>query len=272
MHAAGSSSSAAKPAPSQLQPSALASESETLTLHEVARKLSEDAMQEGAEELLQDTRILQRWKQSKKASNQVRDNMLKLGSHWNVARKVNRKKRPVNEVAKDLEEAILKKARGMLQSSVEKPVRQSDGDEADESEAKRVRKDGGASSVEKPDMPSEVARWPRMTISELPHRFSHRSQETRVKALLADAATLLAWQTAARTTRATHKTRNAMAKLGSSWNVPQRASGKTRPPAEIAAELETEMLACARRLLAKTTPFTRMECEGDPAQRKSLHH
>ena len=152
------SSSAAKPAPSQLQPSALASESETLTLHEVARKLSEDAMQEGAEELLQDTRILQRWKQSKKASNQVRDDMLKLGSHWNVARYVNRNKRPVSEVAKDLEEAILKKARGMLQSSVEKPVRQSDGDEADESEAKRVRKDGCASSVEKPDMPSEVAQ------------------------------------------------------------------------------------------------------------------
>ena len=121
MHAAGSSSSAAKPAPSQLQPSALASESETLTLHEVARKLSEDAMQEGAEELLQDTRILQRWKQSKKASNKVRDDMLKLGSHWNVARNVNRNKRPVSEVAKDLEEAILKKARGMLQSSVEKP-------------------------------------------------------------------------------------------------------------------------------------------------------
>ena len=164
MHAAGSSSSsaakpttpkgsasssAAKPAPSQLQPSALASESETLTLHEVERKLSEDAMQEGVEELLQDTRILQRWKQSKKASNKVRDDMLKLGTHWNVARNVNRNKRPVSEVAKDLEEAILKKARGMLQSNVEQPVRQSDGDEADESEAKRVRKEGGASSVEK---------------------------------------------------------------------------------------------------------------------------
>ena len=106
-------------------------------------------MQEGAEELLQDTRILQIWKQSKKASNKVRDDMLKLGTHWNVARSVNRNKRPVSEVAKDLEEAILKKARGMLQSSVEKPVRQSDGDEADESEAKRVRKEGGASSVEK---------------------------------------------------------------------------------------------------------------------------
>ena len=86
------SSSAAKLAPSQLQPSALASESETLTLHEVERKLSEDAMQEGAEELLQDTRILHTWKQSKKASHNVRDDMLKLGTHWNVARKVNQKK------------------------------------------------------------------------------------------------------------------------------------------------------------------------------------
>ena len=86
------SNSAAEPAPSQLQPSALASESETLTLHEVARKLSEDAMQEGAEELLQDTRILQTWQQSKKASNKVRDDMLKLGTHWNVARNVNQKK------------------------------------------------------------------------------------------------------------------------------------------------------------------------------------
>ena len=141
------SSSAAKLAPSQLQPSALASESETLTLHDVEREMSEDAMQEGAKELLQDTRILQTWKQSKKASHNVRDDMLKLGTHWNVARQVNQQ-RPVSEVSKDLEEAILKTARGMLQSSVEKPVRQSDGDEADESEAKRVRKEGGASSAE----------------------------------------------------------------------------------------------------------------------------
>ena len=263
------SSSTAKSAPSQLQLSALASESETLTLHEVERKLSEDAMQEGAEELLQHARILQRWKRCKKASHKVRDEMLKLGSHWNVARKVNRKKRPVTEVAKDLEGAILKKARRMLQSSVAKPA---DADEADGSEAKRVRKDGSASSDEKPDMPLEVARCSQMTISELPDRFSHRSQETQVKALLSDAATLLAWQTAVSTGKATHNTRDAMAKLGSSWNVPQKASGKKRPAAEIAADLETEILACARRLLAKTTPFTRMDCEGDPAQSKSLRH
>ena len=58
------------------------------------KELSEDAMQEGAEDLLQDTRIMQTWKQSKKASNKVRDDMLKLGTHWNVARNVNQTKAP----------------------------------------------------------------------------------------------------------------------------------------------------------------------------------
>ncbi len=111
-----------------------------------------------------------------------------------------------------------------------------------------------------------------MTITDLPDRFAHISHERRVKALLADSATLLAWQTQARTRKATHEARDAMTKLGSSWNVPQKAIGKKRPTAEIAADLETEMLAYAKRLLTKTTPFTRMEPDGDSTQRKRLHY
>ena len=73
-----------------------------------------------------------------------------------------------------------------------------------------------------------------------------------MKKLLADVATLRAWQTEE---PASNEKRDAMTKLGSKWNVPQKVAGKKRPPSEIAADLEREILAFAERLWHKKTPF-----------------
>ena len=109
---------------------------------------------------------------------------------------------------------------------------------------------GNASSAEKPGTSPQCD--PHMTIISLAHIFAQRSEETRVKKLLSDVATLRAWQTEE---HASHKIRDAMTKLGSEWNVPQKAAGKKRPPSEIAADLEREILAFAERLWHKKSPF-----------------
>ena len=109
---------------------------------------------------------------------------------------------------------------------------------------------GNESSAEKPATSPQCDS--HMTISSLAHIFAQRSEETQVKKLLSDVATLRAWQTEE---HASHKIRDAMTKLGSEWNVPQKAARKKRPPSEIAADLEREILAFAERLWHKKTPF-----------------
>ena len=110
--------------------------------------------------------------------------------------------------------------------------------------------ESNASSAEK--LASSPERDLHMTISSLADIFAQRSEETRVKKLLSDVATLRAWQTEA---HASHKIRDAMTKLGSEWNVPQKAAGQKRLPPEIAADLEREFLAFAERLWNKKIPF-----------------
>ena len=70
--------------------------------------------------------MLQRWQRATKPSHMVRAAMLKLGSHWNVPRKAKGKDRSPSEVAQDMEESMLKRAKLVLSSSVSKPATQSD--------------------------------------------------------------------------------------------------------------------------------------------------
>ena len=59
--------------------------------------------------------------------------MLKLGTLWDVPRHVKGNKRPPAEVAKEVEENMLKKAKKMLIGSVAKPATQSDSNPAEAS-------------------------------------------------------------------------------------------------------------------------------------------
>ena len=108
-----------------------------------------------------------------------------------------------------------------------------------------------ASSAEQPAPSPE--RDPHMTINNVDDIFAKRSEEARVKKLLTDVAALRAWQSEA---HASHKIRDAMMKLGSEWNVPQKAAGKKRAPQDVAADLEREFLAFAERLWNETTAFS----------------
>ena len=112
-----SGSSAAKPARGSLDPSAAASESMSLTLCDVQSMLQGDSLPADTPQLLQDILVLQEWQRAGQPSNQVRDAMCKLGTRWDVAQKVKGKKRPPAEVAQDLDEKMLKKAKTMLRGS-----------------------------------------------------------------------------------------------------------------------------------------------------------
>ena len=76
---------------------------------------------EAAKTLLGDVRTLRQWQREKKPSHAVRDAMMKLGSTWEVPRKIKQKKRLPAEVARDLDERMRKKAREIL-GSVAKPA------------------------------------------------------------------------------------------------------------------------------------------------------
>ena len=102
--------SAAKPATDQQQALSMASESTTLTLADVFSKLEGNASNADAQQLLQDIPVLQEWKTATHPSNKVRDAMMKLASHWNVTQKAKGKKRTPCEVAKDMEDSMLKRA------------------------------------------------------------------------------------------------------------------------------------------------------------------
>ena len=76
---------------------------------------------EDAEQLLQDIPVLQEWQSASHPTHQVRDDMMKLGTRWKVPQFRHGKKRKPSEVAKDLQDCMLKKAKILLDSSVAKP-------------------------------------------------------------------------------------------------------------------------------------------------------
>ena len=108
-----------------------------------------------------------------------------------------------------------------------------------------------------------------ITLENLKEVFSSRGNEARVKKLLSDAATLLAWKLEA---HPTHKQRDAMMKLGSDWNVPQKISGKKRAPAHVAKDLERELLGTAQRLVEKRNPFFGKRCAARPTEKDTSPH
>ncbi len=125
---------------------------------------------------------------------------------------------------------------------------------------------GSASSAEKPASAEKSARSPErvpdMTLSTLCDIFAERSEETLVKQFLRDVATLRAWQSQV---HPTHKIRDEMTKLGSKWNVPQKAARKKRAPQDLASDLEQEFLAYAQRLWKKSNPFSKKRSAGKPS-------
>ena len=125
-----------QPAPSdEVEPCAPASEGMTLTLPDVLSMLERESLQADAQQLLQDVAVLQEWQRARNPGNKVRDAMLKLGTFWDVPRKVAGKKRAPAEVAQEVEENMLKKAKKMLMDSVAQPATQSDSNPAGASAA-----------------------------------------------------------------------------------------------------------------------------------------
>ena len=109
---------------------------------------------------------------------------------------------------------------------------------------------GNASSAEMLATPTEHVH--EINLANLNKLFESRGNETRVHKLLSGAATLRAWHSEV---NPSNKLRDAMTKLGSDWNVPQKICGKKRAPADVAKDLEKELLATAQRLMEKTNPF-----------------
>ena len=64
--------------------------------------------------MLEDIAVLQQWKETNNPSHEVRDAMAKLAPRWKVPQKENGKKRPPGEVARDIEESLLDKAKVMF--------------------------------------------------------------------------------------------------------------------------------------------------------------
>ena len=117
-------------------PSALALDSMNLTLSELRLKLEEDTSQTDAQQLLTDIPILERWRNAKTPSNEVRDAMFRLGKPWRVQQSKNGKKRPAIEVANELGERMLKKGKHLLTGSAAQPTMQSGGNPKGVSPAK----------------------------------------------------------------------------------------------------------------------------------------
>ena len=66
--------------------------------------------------------------------------MLKLGTFWNVQRKVKGNKRPPREVAKELDERMLEKGKELLTANVAEAAAQSGGNVAEPSARKVTKK------------------------------------------------------------------------------------------------------------------------------------
>ena len=118
---------------------------------------------------------------------------------------------------------------------------------------------GDAGNAEKLAAPEML----KIFLGDCNKAFAGRCNEARVRRFLFAVDTLQAWQSEA---RPSNKVRDAMMKLGSDWNVPLKTSGKNRAPADVAKDLEWEFLAAARRLLGRTTPFSRKRGIAEPTQ------
>ena len=95
----------------------------------------------------------------------------------------------------------------------------------------------------------------------------------RAKGLQADAQQLLQdipvlqeWQ---RARNPGHKIRDAMLKLGTLWNVPRKAAGKTRPPAEVAQEIEESMLKKTKKIIIGSVAKPATQSDSKPAEASS---
>ena len=86
----------------------------------VLSMLAGESLQADAQQLLQDIPVLQEWQRARNPGHKIRDAMLKLGTLWDVPRQVEGKKRPPAEVAQEIEENMLKKAKKILIGSVPK--------------------------------------------------------------------------------------------------------------------------------------------------------
>ena len=104
-----------------------------LTLPDVLSMLERESLQADAQQLLQDGAVLQEWQRAGNPSNKLRDAMLKLGTFWDVPRKVAGKKRAPAEVAQEIEENMLKTAKTMLNGTVANGMTQSDSNRAEAS-------------------------------------------------------------------------------------------------------------------------------------------
>ena len=262
-------SSAAKPATGQLHSVAVASESMTLTLSDALSMLTANSSHVDAQQLLQDIPVLQEWQRATRPSNKVRDAMTKLGSHWNVPRNAEGKKRSPSEVARDMEESMLKRARLVLSSSVSKPATQSDNNQdvlviptmSSLSSAAKPATNQLHSVVTPTMSPLSSAAKPAtnqlhsfpvasesmtLTLPDILSRLQGNSSQTDAQQLLQDIPVLQEWQ---RARNPGHKIRDAMLKLGTLWDVPRQVEGQKRPPAEVAQEIEDSMLKTATNIL-----------------------
>ena len=97
-----------------------------------------------------------------------------------------------------------------------------------------------SSAVQPPPSSLEVLT---LSLENLLPMLQGNESEAWAQELLEDIPKLLQWQQAP---KLTHAVRNAMTKLCSRWDVKQWVQGKTRPPAEVAGELEERMLKKTR--------------------------
>ena len=89
----------ASPARGDLDSFASLSHSANLTLPELRSRLEGNSSEPCVQVLLQQITTLEKWQGARTPSNEVRNAMLKLGTHFGVPRQEKGKKRPPSEVA-----------------------------------------------------------------------------------------------------------------------------------------------------------------------------
>ena len=110
--AAGNTSSAAKPAPA----------GKTEALSEVRARLECKSSLPLVAQFLENLRIFEEWRRTKRPSHEARDAMLKVATKFGVPGKKDGQKRKAEDVAEDLEPRMLSQGRTMLRDSAEKPA------------------------------------------------------------------------------------------------------------------------------------------------------
>ena len=157
--------------------------------------------------------------------------------------------------AQEVEENMLKKAKKMLMDSVAQPATQSDSNPAGASAAGSIV-EVPASAEAVSELSAASAARPAsesmtLTLPDVLSMLERESLQADAQQLLQDGAVLQEWQRAG---NPSHKLRDAMLKLGTLWDVPRQVAGKKRPPAEVAQELEENMLKKAKRMLSGMVP------------------